>query len=138
MLRHQRCRGRLRPDQQPRQIEPIILSTLASSRSMAGLVPSSGPFWGPLPTPFDESAVPNELVPGVLGLLPKAPPVTGMPLDEWCEPMPPPPPRANATVVGRLTQRAMHRTESFFMLELLRTSRLTDACEVGSANARSN
>jgi len=33
-------------DQQPRQIDVIILSTFASSRSMAGLVPSSGPFWG--------------------------------------------------------------------------------------------
>jgi hypothetical protein len=65
--------------QQPRQIDVIILSTFASSRSMAGLVPSSGPFWGPLPTPFDESAVPNELVPGAAGLVPKAPPVTGMP-----------------------------------------------------------
>ena len=65
--------------QQPRQIDVIILSAFASSRSMAGLVPSSGPFWGPLPTPFDESAVPNELVPGAAGLVPKAPPVTGMP-----------------------------------------------------------
>ena len=40
--------GGARP-QQPRQIEPIILSTFASSRSTAGLVPRSGPFWGPLP-----------------------------------------------------------------------------------------
>jgi len=65
-------------DQQPRQIDVIILSTFASSRSMAGLVPSSGPFWG-VPKPFDESAVPNELVPGAAGFVPKAPPVTGMP-----------------------------------------------------------
>jgi len=32
------------PDQQPRQIDDIILSTFTSSRSMTGLVPSSGPF----------------------------------------------------------------------------------------------
>ncbi len=62
--------------QHPRQIDPIILSTFASSRSMAGLVPSSGPFMGPLPIPDDERAVPNELVPGAAGLVPKAPPVT--------------------------------------------------------------
>jgi hypothetical protein len=62
--------------QHPRQIDPIILSTFASSLSMAGLVPSSGPFMGPLPMPDDERAVPNELVPGAAGLVPKAPPVT--------------------------------------------------------------
>ena len=62
--------------QHPRQIEPIMLSTFASSRSMAGLVPSSDPFMGPLPMPDDESAVPDELVPGAAGLVPKAPPVT--------------------------------------------------------------
>jgi hypothetical protein len=67
--------------QHPRQIDFIDFSTLASSRSMAELVPSKGPFWGPLPTPLDESAVPSELVPGALGLVPKAPPVTGMPAD---------------------------------------------------------
>jgi hypothetical protein len=64
--------------QHPRQIDPIALSTAASSRSMAGLVPSSGPFMGPSPTPDDESAVPNELVPGAAALVPKAPPVTDM------------------------------------------------------------
>src|ERR1700722_20222004 len=107
-----------RPLQQPRQIDPIILSTFASSRSTAGLVPRSGPFWGPLPTPFDESAVPNELVPGAAGVVPKPPPVTGIPpeTDAWCEPMPPP--RANTTVVERPTQRATQRTESFFMPRL--------------------
>jgi hypothetical protein len=31
-------------DQQPRQIDLIILSTFASSRSTTGLVPLSGPF----------------------------------------------------------------------------------------------
>ena len=36
------------------------------------MMPRGGPFWGPLPTPFDESAVPNELVPGAAGLVPKA------------------------------------------------------------------
>jgi hypothetical protein len=43
-----------------------------------------------LPTPFDDNAVPNELVPGAAGLVPKAPPVTGLlPSVEWCEPEPP-------------------------------------------------
>ena len=55
--------------QHPRQIDPIIFSTFASSRSMAGSVPSSGPFIGPLPTPDDESAVPSELVPGAAALV---------------------------------------------------------------------
>jgi hypothetical protein len=32
------------------------------------------------PTPFDESAVPDELVPGAAALAPKAPPVTDMPV----------------------------------------------------------
>jgi hypothetical protein len=38
-----------------------------------------------LPTAFDESAVPSELVPGAPGLVPKAPPVTGLLPDaaEW-------------------------------------------------------
>src|SRR3984893_1076531 len=101
-------------DQQPRQIDPIILSTFASSRSMAGLVPSSGPFMGPLAMPDDESAVPNELVPGAAALLPKAPPVMDI-----CDPMPPP--RANAAVVERLTQRATQRMENLAMTRLLRT-----------------
>ena len=61
------------PSQQPLQIEPSAFSTLASSWSTAGLVPSSGPFMG-RPMPDDESAVPAELVPGVKGLVPKAPP----------------------------------------------------------------
>jgi hypothetical protein len=39
----------------------------------------------PLP-PDDESAVPAELVPGAVGLVPNDPPVT----EEWCDPMPPP------------------------------------------------
>jgi hypothetical protein len=34
----------LSTDQQPRQIDLIILSTFASSRSTTGLVPPSGPF----------------------------------------------------------------------------------------------
>ena len=109
--------GRLcgqRPLQQPRQIDPIILSTFASSRSMAGLVPSSGPFIG-WAVPDDESAVPAELVPGAEGLVPAAPPVT----EPWCDPMPPP--RANAVAVERLTKRATQRTESFFMPRLSRT-----------------
>jgi hypothetical protein len=36
--------------QQTRQIDSIILSTFASSRSMAGLVPSNDPFIGPSPS----------------------------------------------------------------------------------------
>ena len=104
--------GRL--DQQPRQIDPIILSTFASSRSMAGLVPSSGPFMG-RPVPDYESAVPNELVPGAAALVPRAPPVT----DIWGDPMPPP--LANAPVVERLTPRVTQRTESFFTPRLPRT-----------------
>src|SRR5450755_905346 len=77
------------PPQQPRQIEFIILSTFASSRSIAGPVPISEPLMGPWPMPDDESAVPKELVPGAAALVPKAPPVADM-----CDPMPPP--RASA------------------------------------------
>lgn len=69
-------RRAIRKHQHPRQIDPIILSTFASSGSMAGLLSSSGPFVGPLPTPDDESAVPSELVPGAAALVPRAPPVT--------------------------------------------------------------
>jgi hypothetical protein len=69
---------RVRPPQQPRQIEFIILSTYASSRSIAELLPISEPFMGPSPMPDDESAVPKELVPGEAALLPNAPPVTDM------------------------------------------------------------
>src|SRR6185437_15568583 len=100
-------------DQQPRQMDAIILLTFASLRSMAGLVPTSGPFWGPFPTASEESAVPSELVPG-------ASPFTGLvDMVEWWEPTPPP--RANATVVERPTQRARQRTESFFMVRLPRS-----------------
>jgi hypothetical protein len=70
---------------------------------------------GPSPMPDDESAVPDELVPGAAALVPEAPPVT----DIWCDPMPLP--RANAAVVERLTQTAMQRTEGFFMPRLPRT-----------------
>jgi hypothetical protein len=63
--------------------------------------------------------VPNELVPGAPGLVPKAPPVTAMPPDAWCDPMPPP--RANAAVMERPTQSATQKAESFFMLNLPRT-----------------
>jgi hypothetical protein len=66
---------RARDYQQPRQIDLIILATLASSRFKAGSVPSSGPAAG-LPLPDDDSAVPSELVPGAVGLEPAAPPVT--------------------------------------------------------------
>src|ERR1700690_1225338 len=100
-------------DQQPRQIEFIILSTFASSRSMAGLVPRSGPLMGPWPMPDDESAVPKELVPGAAALVPKAPPVADM-----CDPMPAPP-RASAAVVERPTQSAMPIAKCFFIPRLL-------------------
>jgi hypothetical protein len=56
--------------QHPRQIEFIILSIFASSGSIAGLVSSMG-----RPTPSEESAVPDELVPGAAALVPKAPPI---------------------------------------------------------------
>jgi len=102
------CFAGERPLQHPRQIELIILSTFASSRSMAGPVPISGPFMGPWPMPDDESAVPKELVPGAAALLPKAPPVTDM-----CDPMPAP--RASAAAVERPTKSVTQRTESFVM-----------------------
>jgi hypothetical protein len=56
--------------QHPRQIEFIILSIFASSGSIAGLVSSIG-----RPTPSEESAVPDELVPGAATVVPKAPPI---------------------------------------------------------------
>jgi hypothetical protein len=99
-------------DQQPRQMDEIIFVTLASSRSIAGLVPSNGPFWAPLPQPLDERAVPSEFVPGAPTRSPKAPPLP-MEDEEWCEPMPPP--RAKAAAVERPTQTTMQITESFFM-----------------------
>ena len=58
------------PDQHPRQIEFIIWSIFASSGSIAGLVSSMG-----RPTPSEESAVPDELVPGAAAVVPKAPPM---------------------------------------------------------------
>jgi len=95
--------------QQPRQIELNILSTFASSRSIAGLVPSSGPLkrW---PVPNYESAVPNELVPGVAALVPEAPPVTDIGDDPimWDEPIPS---RPNAAVLERPMLRATHKAE---------------------------
>src|ERR1700681_93086 len=121
--------GRL--DQPPRQIDDIILSTFASSRSMAGLVPSRGPFMG-WPVPDDESAVPNELVPGAAGLVPKAPPVT----DIWGDPMPPP--RANAAVAERLTQSTTQTTESFFMPRHSSYTVTPHEAEVGSQSADSH
>src|SRR6201991_4548658 len=104
--------------QQPRQIEFIILSTFASSGSIAGLVSSMG--W---PTPSDESAVPDELVPGAAAVVPNAPPIMDMPvIPIWADPMPcapPIPPRANAAVVERPTQRTIQRAESSLMPGLL-------------------
>src|SRR5579859_1502400 len=110
-----------RADQQPLQIELIIFSTFASSRSTAGLVPSSGPFCWLLLKPLVESAVPNEFVPGDPGRSPKAPPVTGMPVvaeEDGCRPMPPPcepPPRANAAGPANAAQTTTPRTKRFFM-----------------------
>src|ERR1700728_1775593 len=96
-------------NQQPRQIDAIILLTFASSLSMTGLVPSSGPFIG-WEVPDDEIAVPEELVPGAEGLVPAPPPVLTEP---WCDP--PLPPRANAAVTERPTHRATQIAESCFM-----------------------
>src|SRR5437588_5166207 len=70
------------------------------------------------PTPSEASAVPDELVPGAAAVVPKAPPI----IDIWDDPMPcapPMPPRANAAVVERPTQRAMQKTKSFVMSTLL-------------------
>lgn len=79
-------------------------------------MPSKGPFIG-RPKPDDDSAVPEALVPGAAALLPKAPPVIDMPvMDIWEDPIPPL--RANAAVVERLTHKAMHRRENFFMPRL--------------------
>jgi hypothetical protein len=128
-----------RDRQQPRQIDLTVLSTCASSRSIAALVPSSGPFAWALPVPEDESAVPSELVPGVLNGWPVLGtwfnPMAGDPrlddprLDDPrpgdpmpCDAMPacdPMPPRAKAAA-GTQTQKAMQRTESFFMSKLPR------------------
>jgi hypothetical protein len=80
-----------------------------------GIGAKQWPFHGARPMPDDESAVPDELVPGAAALVPRAPPVAAI----WCDPMPPP--RPNAAVAERLTQRATQRTESFFMPRLLRT-----------------
>jgi hypothetical protein len=109
------------PDQHPRQIDPYHLVDPRIFTVDGRIGAEKWSFLGPLPTLFDDSAVPNELVPGAAALVPKAPPVTGMPpaTDVWCDPMPPP--RANAAVTERLTQRAAQRTESFFMPRLLRT-----------------
>src|SRR6201996_1141453 len=97
----------------------MLLATRASLRSTGGLpVPSSGPFCGG-PAPSEENAVPSELVPGVVGFVPAAPPVT----EEWCMPKPPPipppmPPRAKA--VG---EQATHSaTVKMWRLFMTRTS----------------
>src|SRR5262249_14650187 len=101
--------------QQPLQIDLTILSTLASSRSTAGLpVPSAGPFilW-PRPRPPDDgSAVPSEFVPGALALEPNAPP----PTDAWCMAMPAA--RANAMDEIHRPTDSRHRMNSFFMKNL--------------------
>ncbi len=59
---------------------------------------------GPWPMPDDESAVPNELVPGAAALLPKAPPVA----DIWCDP------NGNGPMKGPLlgTNAAIDREEA--------------------------
>ena len=44
---------------------------------MVESVPSAGPF-AALPIPEDDKAVPRELVPGVAGLVPEAPPSADM------------------------------------------------------------
>jgi hypothetical protein len=59
--------------------------------------------------PPDESAVPEELVPGAPTLVPNAPPVEV----EWCIPMPPPP-RLKAAV-GATMEARTHTVISIFM-----------------------
>ena len=68
--------------QHPRQIDPIILSTFASSRSIEGSVPSGGPFMG-CSVPDDGSAVPDELVPGAPAVCRRR-----RPLSRTCETIP--------------------------------------------------
>jgi hypothetical protein len=84
LVTHPSCASDAQLAQQPRQIELIIFSTFASSRSIAGLVASSGPFVG-FAMPDDGSAVPSELVPGVAALVPEAPPVTGIRDNDICD-----------------------------------------------------
>jgi hypothetical protein len=112
-----RSRRRSPANQQPLQIDLIILSTFASSLSIAELVPRSGPLEA---LPPDESAVPAEFVPGAPTLVPAAPPPEG------CDP--PCPPRATAAVAEKITQRANERTESLFTSKLLHTSYQRPAC----------
>jgi hypothetical protein len=100
-------------DQQPRQIDSIVLSTFALSRSIAGLVPSNGPFIGmPLPRSVGR-AVPSELVPGAPGGVPSAPPIVteGGECDSALL-------RATARPGERSTAIASNRTASTFMLKL--------------------
>ena len=91
----------------------MILLTFAFSWSMAGLVPSNGPFIGmPLPRSVGR-AVPSELVPGVSDRVPRAPPrVTE---DGECDTAPP---RAKARSGERPMVAVTKRTASAFMLKL--------------------
>ena len=67
--------------QQPRQIDPILRSTFAFSRSMAGMLPCNR-----RPRRMsDGRAVPSELVPGAAGLVPNMPPVAAEDIE--CDPM---------------------------------------------------
>src|SRR5262249_8719043 len=59
-------------DQQPRQIDLIMWSTLRSSACTRGASPTRAAPCPP-PLPPDDCAVPNELVPGVSGLTPVVP-----------------------------------------------------------------
>jgi hypothetical protein len=61
--------------------------------------------------PPDESAVPEELVPGAPRLVPAAPPVEV----EWCIPIPPPP-RLKAAV-GTAMEARTHTVISIFMTQ---------------------
>jgi hypothetical protein len=106
------------------QIDESMRAALRSSRSTAGSpVPSAGP--GPRLLPPDDSAVPAELVPGVPGAEPNAPPVVEAEPAveaEWCIPIPAPPePRPDAAVADN-AERRMQAIVNVFMTVLLLAS----------------
>ncbi len=84
-------------------------------------VPSAAPF-SALPIPEDESAVPAELVPGAVGLVPNAPPVMD---DEWCMPPPMlPPPRLNAAA-GNRDERMTQPIANVFLADVFLDSSIS-------------
>ncbi len=73
-------------------------------------MPSNGPLIAWPPRSGDESAVPSELVPGLLALVPNAPPPI-IDMEEW-------PPRADAALASA-RQVTMHKMEIGLMAVLL-------------------